>query len=473
MRIAVQLLLVVEDAVLDEQVVAADRLAHLGDVVGARIVRRLYDRGVLVTEGEHLVAVQGDVGADSVGKSRCVVVAGGNAGLEAAVLHRAYVHVGAGQSGNRRHRNVEEHVRGPGIVVVEGEGEIALPQTRVYADVHLGVLLPAQVVVGDLVRIDLGCEAVTNYHIVCGAVEGEVLGVANLGVAGLAYGGAYLHVVQHALRSGEERLVADTPAEGCRREVAPAGVRRKAGRGVTPDGCGKHIASLVGILGAYEPACEGICVAVVVGVVKVYGLALRGAYLVVAGYSCRIYLRSLYALLLGVVGGNCADAVVAETAVEGYLVGYGPVGIAVAPVPCRRIGEHRRVAVQLLVPAYILVAPQRQGGRTVVVALVGIVVAAQGEFVAQTLYEFVGGEDVAHKVDLFPLVGDLLCQGDRVEHLVGLGVPVFHAQVAVHIPVVAVVRVIYREDRRSHKGRGDYAVGAVLSVGGHVVGEGI
>ena len=68
MGVGVQLLLVVENAVLYEQVVAAHGLAHACDVIGP-VERRLFDDvGIPFAEAQHLVAVERPVGRKRIGK---------------------------------------------------------------------------------------------------------------------------------------------------------------------------------------------------------------------------------------------------------------------------------------------------------------------------------------------------------------------------------------------------------------------
>ena len=106
----------------------------------------------------------------------------------------------------------------------------------------------------------------------------------------------------------------------------------------------------------------------------------------------------------------------------------------------------------------------------VVVADVGVVVAAGREFVFQPFDELIGDVGVAQNVDLLAHVVDFERQRHGVEHLVGLGVPAVDAQESVHVPVVGAVGVVDREDRGRHQRRGDHAVAAVLRVGGDIVG---
>ena len=106
----------------------------------------------------------------------------------------------------------------------------------------------------------------------------------------------------------------------------------------------------------------------------------------------------------------------------------------------------------------------------VVVADVGVVVAAGREFVFQPFDELIGDVGVAQNVDLLAHVVDFERQRHGVEHLVGLGVPAVDAQESVHVPVVGAIGVVDREDRRRHQCRGDYTIVAVLRVRGDVVG---
>ena len=150
---------------------------------------------------------------------------------------------------------------------------------------------------------------------------------------------------------------------------------------------------------------------------------------------------------------------VAERAVEGELVREGPVEIVVVVI----VSLRGRLCVEVFVTAQ----GERRGA--VVVADVGIVVAAGRDFVFEALDELVGGEDVAQDVEFLADVVDFERQRHGVEHLVGLGVPRIDAQEAVHVPVVGAVGVVDRENRGSHQRRGDYAVAAVLGVGVHVI----
>ena len=68
MGIGVQLLLVVEDAVLHKQVVTADGLAYAREVVTAGVGGFFDDVGVLIAEAQHLVAVERPVGGKGVGE---------------------------------------------------------------------------------------------------------------------------------------------------------------------------------------------------------------------------------------------------------------------------------------------------------------------------------------------------------------------------------------------------------------------
>ena len=58
MRIGVKFFLVMEDAVLDEEIVATYRLADFCNVIAACIGGFLDNRGILVAEMENLVPVQ-------------------------------------------------------------------------------------------------------------------------------------------------------------------------------------------------------------------------------------------------------------------------------------------------------------------------------------------------------------------------------------------------------------------------------
>lgn len=78
--------------------------------------------------------------------------------------------------------NVEKHVGGLRIVEVGVQSEQSAPEADVYADVVLGVLLPAQVVVGDLFGVDLRGESVAQVD-VRRAVERQVFRIADLGIA--------------------------------------------------------------------------------------------------------------------------------------------------------------------------------------------------------------------------------------------------------------------------------------------------
>ena len=151
---------------------------------------------------------------------------------------------------------------------------------------------------------------------------------------------------------------------------------------------------------------------------------------------------------------------VAEGAVEGELVGDGPVEVGLHVVLC--LGVRRGVEV--------FEAAQGDVRRSVVVADVGVVVAAGREFVFQSLDEFIGDIGVAQDVDLLAHVVDFERQRHGVQHFVGLGVPAVDAQESVHVPVVGAVGVVDREDRGRHQRRGDHAVAAVLRVGGDIVG---
>ena len=225
MGIGIQFLLAVEDAVLHEQVVAADGLAHAREVVAAGVGGFLDDVGVLIAEAQHLVAVERPVGREGVGEV-AEAAPRGERQLDTPVLHRADVDVRRGESRHRRNRNVEQHVGRLRIVVVGGESERAAPEADVEADVVLRVLLPAQVVVGDLRGIDLRGESVAEVD-VRRAVERQVFRVADLGVAGLAHAGAEFQVVD-PFHVAQEALVAHAPADGGRREITPPGVGGEA-----------------------------------------------------------------------------------------------------------------------------------------------------------------------------------------------------------------------------------------------------
>ena len=164
MGIGVQLLLVVEDAVLHEQVVTADGLAYAREVVTAGVGGFFDDVGVLVAEAQHLVAVERPVGGKGVGEV-AEAAPRGERQLDTPVLHRPDVDVRRGEARHRRNRNVEQHVGGLRIVVVGGESEGAAPQADIQTDVVLRVLLPAQVVVGDLRGIDLRGEPVAKIDV--------------------------------------------------------------------------------------------------------------------------------------------------------------------------------------------------------------------------------------------------------------------------------------------------------------------
>ena len=225
MRVGVQLLLVVEDAVLNHQVVAADGLSDAGDVVAAGVGGLLDDVGVFIAEAQHLVAVERPVGRNGVGEV-AERAARGERQLDAFVLHRTDVHVRGREARYRRDGNVEKHVGGLRIVEVGVQSEQSAPEADVYADVVLGVLLPAQVVVGDLFGVDLRGEPVAQVD-VRRAVERQVFRIADLGIARLADAGAELHVVD-PLDAAHEVFVADAPADAYRREITPAGVGSEA-----------------------------------------------------------------------------------------------------------------------------------------------------------------------------------------------------------------------------------------------------
>ena len=320
------------------------------------------------------------------------------------------------------------------------------------------VLLPAQIVVGDLRGIDLRGESVAEID-VRHAVEGQVLRVADLGVSGLTHAGAEFQVVE-PFHVAQEALVAHAPAHGGSREITPPGVGGEARRTVAADRGRNHVTPLVGVLRTHEPRGERVSVFVVVGLFQVDGLALRGADLVVALDPRADDLRGLDALFFGFVDRHGVDRVVAEGADEGELVGDRPVEVGLHVV--LRLGVRRGVE--------ILEAAQGDVRRTVVVADVGVVVAAGRELVLQSLDELIGDVGIAQDVDLLAHVVDFERQRHGVEHLVGLGVPAVDAQESVHVPVVGAVGVVDREDRGRHQRRGDHAVAVVLRVGGDVVG---
>ena len=78
--------------------------------------------------------------------------------------------------------------------------------------------------------------------------------------------------------------------------------------------------------------------------------------------------------------------------------------------------------------------------------------------------------DVANKVQFLPDIIDLKGKGDRVQHLVGLGVPSVEPHITVHIPVIGPVGVVNREYRRCHQSGRDHTVAAVLAIGVHIIG---
>ena len=148
--------------------------------------------------------------------------------LPTGVVHRAGVHRGAADTHLGHRGDAHEQVAGVLVEPVHPEGQAVVEQTQVHTEVRLHGGFPGEVRIRETVRLRTQGERVVLAELIALAVVGNGGGIRIAGKHGDVTvdtpGGAELQKVQDVAADVvlDEAFVADGPAHGNGREVAPA-----------------------------------------------------------------------------------------------------------------------------------------------------------------------------------------------------------------------------------------------------------
>ena len=371
--------------------------------------------------------------------------------LPAGVVHVAHVGVGFLLTHIAGDRHLDDHAVGLLHVIVDAEGQRVVEEAEVETEVGLLAFLPAQVFVGQVVRLRAVDHAGLLAEVVVVVATGSGLGaeaeVGNVVNTVLTPAGAQLQVRQPVAGGLHELLVDDVPASRHRGERTVFLVRAEARATVAAHRGLQHVALVEVVADAAEERAQAMlhigaapCAHetlrtrhLAVGIGGQLQVTARGVVKRGLGGVHQIPVRAtqLVALRLqGALSEHHADGVLAELLVIGQRVLHLPARVVAL------VGRGRGVVGVVVARKIVLlqrgsiVAPERQLG-------------AVGKVVLQCIPQLQVERELRHELVAPVLRGVALHHGDGVVLLLIAADEVGHGiGVAVGIQVHVVLRIL-------------------------------